>query len=120
MRSWDCGDLIVLKLDMRCRLLEGPQGSSPGSQHFRALMKGPVVLARDENLDPKYNEPVDVIAVDGFVEVKVITPELPQTNMQLEVPTRTGLIQMVDYASVNSWHGKHVQTWLPMATVFAE
>jgi len=39
--------------------------------------------------------------------------------MQFEVPTRLGVIPMVDYASVNSWQGKRVQTWLPMATAIS-
>ena len=45
--------------------------------------------------------------------MKPVTPKLPGTQMQFEVPTRTGVIAMVDYASVDSWHGKRVQTWLP-------
>jgi hypothetical protein len=34
--------------------------------------------------------------------------------MQFEVPTTSGPIPMVDYASVDSWSGKKVQTWLPL------
>ena len=69
-----------------------------------------------ENIDARFDQPVDIVAADGFVNVTAMKPTLPDANMQFEVPTRAGTIQMVDYASVNSWQGKKVQTWLPMAT----
>lgn len=113
-RQWQAGDLIELNLDMRCRLVRARSGSTPGSDRFHALIRGPVVLARDENIDPRFDQPVDVIAQGQFVEVEAATPIRPDANMQFGVPTLDGIIQMVDYASVNSWTGKKVQTWLPM------
>jgi uncharacterized protein len=115
-RRWSPGDTIFLRLDMRCRLLRAPRGFHEGSERFRALMRGPIVLARDENIDAHYADPVDIVEMDGFVSVAAMKPMLPETKMQFEVPTRSGPIQMVDYASVNSWEGKRVQTWLPIAT----
>lgn len=112
-RRWSKKDVIELSLDMRCRLLQARQGFTLGSDKFHALMRGPVVLARDENIDPKFDQPVDIVAIDGVVDIK---PVKTAVNMQFEVPTRSGPIQVVDYASVNSWDGKRVQTWLPMAT----
>ncbi len=114
-RQWSAGDVIDLRLDMRCRLVQARQGSSPGSDRFQALVRGPVVLARDENIDARFAQPVDIVATDGIVDVKATKPSLPDANMQFEVPTRGGTIQMVDYASANSWNGKRVQTWLPIA-----
>jgi DUF1680 family protein len=116
-RRWAVGDVIELALDMRCRVIRAKQGASPGSDRFRALMRGPVVLARDENIDSHFDQPVDILAADGFVAVKPVKPTKTSTTMQFEVPSRTGMIQMVDYASVNSWEGKKVQTWLPIATM---
>ncbi len=115
-REWAAGDVITLNLDLRCRLLKARHGLHDGSDKFRALMRGPVVLARDENIDSHFAEPVDVIDDKGFVAVRATKPALASANMQFEVPTRSGMIPMVDYASVNSWEGKRVQTWLPIAT----
>lgn len=114
-RVWRIGDTIELKLDMRCRVIKARKGFHEGSDRFRALMRGPVVLARDENLDPEFAAPVDLPVDEGFVSVERIPPTLGSTYLQVSVATRTGTIQMVDYASVNSWQGKRVQTWLPMA-----
>jgi DUF1680 family protein len=114
-RSWSSGDVILLRLDMRCRLMGAPRGLHEGSDCFRALMRGPIVLARDENIDARYDEPVDILETQGFVAAKRVEPSIPGYNMQFEVPTRSGPISVVDYSSVNSWQGKRVQTWLPMA-----
>lgn len=114
-REWSAGDVIELHLDMRCRLVKARHGLHEGSDRFHALLTGPIVLARDENIDACFAEPVDIIATDGIVAAKPVKPTLPGTNIQFEIPTRTGVIAMVDYASVNSWQGKHVQTWLPIA-----
>jgi uncharacterized protein len=115
-RKWSPGDTILLGLDMRCRLVKAPHGFHEGSDRFRALVRGPVVLARDENIDARFADPVDIIETDGIVAVKATKPTLPGTKMQFEVPTRSGPIKMVDYASVNSWEGKRIQTWLPTAS----
>ena len=77
-------------------------------------MRGPIVLSRDENIDPRFDQPVDIVATDGIVAVKATKTTLPDANMEFSVPTTTGPIRMVDYASVNSWRGRRIQTWLPM------
>jgi DUF1680 family protein len=115
-RPWAPGDVIELRLDMRCRLMRARQGSTPHSDQFQALLRGPVVLVRDENIDAQFDQPVDILATEGIVNVKPAKPTAPNTNMQFSVPTRGGTIQVVDYASVNSWEGKKVQTWLPMVS----
>ncbi len=112
-RTWSHGDKIELGLDMRCRLIDAPHGSDPAGDHFQALVRGPIVLARDENLDSDYNKPVSFITKDGYIEATPIVPTLPTTRLQFRVPTSDGFIQMMDYASVNSWNGKHICTWLP-------
>ena len=113
-RTWSSGDKIELILDMRCRLVHAPYGSDPAGDHFQALVRGPIVLARDENLDSDYNKPVSFITNDGYVETTPIAPTQPNTRLQFRVPTSDGFIQMVDYASANSWNGKHICTWLPI------
>lgn len=114
-RTWSPGDRIELTLDMRCRLLDSPRGSNRAGDNHQALIRGPVVLARDESIDPDYDKPVAIIAKDGYVDVTAVPPALKAARMQFRVPTSTGFIQMVDYASVDNWTGKHVFTWLPKA-----
>jgi uncharacterized protein len=112
-RKWSAGDQLELTLDLRCRLLDSPHGSNRAADNHQALVRGPVVLARDENIDPAYNQPVAITATNGYVEVTPVPPTLPTARMQFRVPTQTGFIQMVDYASVDNWTGKHICTWLP-------
>ncbi|WP_090389977.1 beta-L-arabinofuranosidase domain-containing protein [Niabella drilacis] len=61
-RSWRDGDEIIVWLDMRSRILEAPHGSNRNEDPFRALQVGPLVLERDENQDPHYNEPVSIVS----------------------------------------------------------
>jgi uncharacterized protein len=112
-RRWNPGDQIELMLDMRCRVVDAPRGSNRKGDHFKALLMGPVVLARDENIDPDFNKPVTLISKDGYVDIKSETPILKTTKMQFLVPTTDGMIHFTDYASVDSWNGKRICTWIP-------
>ena len=106
---------VELAFDMRCRLLDAPRGSNRAGDSFQALVWGPIVLARDENIDPDYDEPVRVVAgKDRVVRVKRVAPTLASTRLEFEVPTDDGPIRMTDYASVNGWEGAHICTWLPV------
>lgn len=112
-RKWTSGDQIELLLDMRCQVLNAPKGSNRKGDHFQALVRGPVVLARDENIDPDFDRPVTFISKDGYVDIKSEEPTLATTKMQFLVPTTDGMIHMTDYASVDSWNGKKICTWIP-------
>ena len=114
-RIWKPGDRVELAFDMRCRLLDAPRGSNRAGDSFQALVWGPIVLARDENIDPDYDEPVRVVAgKDRVVRVKRVAPTLASTRLEFEVPTDDGPIRMTDYASVNGWEEAHICTWLPV------
>jgi DUF1680 family protein len=67
-RLWKTADQIELSLDMRGRLIQA--GTSPGSF---AIMRGPVLLARDERLSPPALEAVlqPVAGKNGFIELQV-------------------------------------------------
>jgi DUF1680 family protein len=112
-RKWTTGDQIELLLDMRCQVMDAPKGSNRDGDHFQALVMGPMVLARDENIDPDFEKPVTIISKDGYVDIKSETPILKTTKMQFLVPTTDGMIHMTDYASVDSWKGKKICTWIP-------
>ena len=115
-RRWKKGDMIRIVFDFRARLIDAPKGGrNPEGEFFQAVQWGPIVLARDENIDPDYNKPVQGVADEnGEVKVRQVTPERPGTRMQFVVPTTGGDIKMVDYSSVDCWKGSHIQTWLPM------
>lgn len=112
-REWTSGDQLELNIDFRCRIVDAPKGSNRAGDHFQALVRGPVVLARDENIDEQYHEAVSVISNNGYVDLIPENPLIPGTRMQFRVPVKNGEIRMVDYASVNNWNGKHICTWLP-------
>lgn len=113
-RKWRKGDRISLTLGIRCRLVKAPVGgSNPEALNRVALMYGPVVLSRDENIDPKFDQPVSIIHdVRGYVDAKPVKPTLQGTLMEFEIPTRAGSIRMTDYASVDGWKGKRICTWM--------
>ncbi len=112
-RKWMPGDKIELNLDMRCRIIDAPHGSNRAGNNFKALVRGPIVLTRNETIDENYNQPVTIISKDGYVDVSMETPTVESTRMQFSVPTSKGFIKMVDYASANSWGGKKICTWMP-------
>lgn len=114
-RKWSKGDTVELTFDMACRLVDAPHGTDPAGDNFRAVVRGPIVMARDENIDARYAEPVKVqTRPDGTVDIRPVSPTLPATKMEYLVPTDRGDIRMVDYASVNGWEGKRICTWLPL------
>lgn len=113
-RRWSPGDRVELAFDMKARLLDAPEGSNPAGRHFQAVTYGPIVLARDERTDAVYNRPVQVVADScGLVALSPVTPLLPGSRLEFEVPTTDGSIRMTDYASVDCWEGSHICTWLP-------
>jgi len=115
-RTWRKGDHVSVDFDFKARRLMAPHGSNRAGDGFQAVVWGPIVLARDENADPTYADPVAIKAdANGFVAARRITPLFPGHRLEFIVPTETGDITMCDYASVDGWRGKHIQTWLPMA-----
>lgn len=115
-RRWKAGDVVRIVFDMRGHLIPAPVGGrNPEGKYFQAVKWGPLVLARDESIDPAYDQPVDVVAdPEGIVPLRIVEPERPGTRMEFRVKTKTGEIRMVDYSSVDCWEGGHIQTWLPL------
>ena len=115
-RAWRTGDKVAVTFDFKARRLDAPVGRNRESARYQAVIWGPIALARDENADPKYAEPVTVKAdANGLVAVERIAPVLPTHRLEFRVPTEQGFITLCDYASVDCWKGKHIQTWLPKA-----
>lgn len=114
-RKWRNGDQIELQLDMRCRVIEAPYGSNRKGDNFQAVIRGPVVLARDENTDSNYNQPVSLKSENGYIQAIQEKPASKDIKLQFSIPTKEGKnITMIDYASVNNWdNNMHICTWLP-------
>lgn len=114
-RIWNPNDIVEIEFPMVCKIIDAPHGSNRAGDNFQALKYGPIVLARDENIDRHYADPVTIkTSHHGLVSLKPVTPTLTTARMEFLVPTTTGRIRMVDYASVNCWGGLHICTWLPM------
>ena len=114
-RKWRKGDGVSVKFDFKARLLMAPHGSNRAGDGYQAVVWGPIALARDENTDPAYAEPVAVKAdASGVVAARRVKPSIPGRRLEFRIPTETGEITMCDYASVDGWRGKRVQTWLPL------
>ena len=114
-RTWRAGDRVTVAFDFAARRLMAPHGANRAGDGYQAVVWGPIVLARDENIDPAYAEPVNVTADElGRVAAKRIVPFHPGHRLAFRVPTESGEIVMCDYASVDGWKGKRIQTWLPI------
>ena len=114
-RLWSKGDVVTVAFDFKAKRLMAPHGANRAGDGYQAVVWGPIVLARDENVDPAYSNPVTVKAdAAGNVGVERIAPRHPGHRLEFRVPTDTGDITMCDYASVDGWTGKHIQTWLPL------
>jgi hypothetical protein len=74
-KTWQPDDEINLTFDMRCKLIDAPQGgSTPNGDKYKALRYGALVLCRNSEIDPDYNKPVTIIAdKNGFVDTKPTT-----------------------------------------------
>ncbi|MDR2038058.1 MAG: glycoside hydrolase family 127 protein [Bacteroidales bacterium] len=114
-REWRNKDKVDITFEMKCRIIDAPKGSNPASHNFQALKWGPIVLARDQNIDADFDKPVKVVSDGkGVVNIQKVQPALFGTHLEFIIPTEDGDIRMTDYASVNGWNGSHVCTWLPL------
>ena len=115
-REWKAGDAISLSLDMRCRLVRSPEGSPKSAEGFRALVRGPLVLARDKRLGGDIYEEVDIQAdAEGYVKLTPMEAKIP-TWVQFAVPTvGDGSFPVIDFAtSGNTWDAQSERvTWIP-------
>jgi DUF1680 family protein len=111
-RLWSPGDRIDLDLDMRCRLVAAPRGA------YQALVRGPLVLARDRRLESDIDAPAGIATdPDGHVEVLALGPSA-DAQVHCRVPTiGGGGFPVIDYASAGAtWDERsRLRVWLPRA-----
>jgi len=115
-RVWRSGDVLECALDLHGRLVPSP--STDGGARHVAVVRGPIVLARDIRLgDP---DPDARVVVGGSGDHPVeLTPIRPADGMWLAYRTRSGVapdIALCDYASTGQTWDKATsafRVWLP-------
>ncbi len=116
VRKWQKCDIITLKLDMRTRVVHAadidPDADKNSANHV-ALLKGPLVLARDEAMGHDLETPLSIIEKDGFAAEKE-TANIPPARLTTCIETKTGPIKVCDYASCGQdWrNGKRMTAWI--------
>jgi DUF1680 family protein len=103
-RIWKKDDLVELELDVRARIIK--------DNGFVAIVKGPVVLARDSRfLDGLIDEEAIIVEKDGFVELTPVSQKPAGMWMAFTAPMKIGTfpvgitpIHFCDFGSAgNSW-----------------
>jgi DUF1680 family protein len=116
-REWNAGDRVELEIDLRCRLIPSPHGVNRGGDNFQALVRGPLVLARDRRLGGDIFEPVTLRPdAEGFVPLE--PARLPMGEVGFLVPTADGgSFPVIDYATAGNTRDAESEfcSWLPVA-----
>ena len=110
-RAWKAGDRVTLRLDLQARAVASPDGS----HSHTAIVRGPIVLARDRRLgEGDVDGVVSVVATDaGYVEMEPVEAD---AWMAFRAPLNTnGHLTLCDYASAgNTWDERsRFRVWLP-------
>ncbi|NLN04894.1 MAG: hypothetical protein GX166_08785 [Clostridiaceae bacterium] len=127
-RQWQDGDIICINIDLGCRVYDAPLGSNRLGDDFVAVMRGPILLARDRRLGEDIYEKVSfwhldleprkqqkrVREYDTEPEYILVEPGI-DALMQIKVRTDKGYINMVDYQSAGiTWDERsEFASWLP-------
>ena len=116
-RKWKKGDKITLQLDLRARVLE--------KNEAQAIVRGPLVLARDSRFNDGFVDEASVIvSKDGYVELTpVAAPAFAWMAFTAPVVLGTDLegngasrqVHFCDFASAgNTWDkSQRYRVWLP-------
>jgi DUF1680 family protein len=117
-RVWKSGDTLECDLDVRGRIVRFPSIDNCRTS-YAAIVRGPVVLARDIRLgDPDIDAPVDMDGVG--VQTVELTEIDPAEGMWLAYGTRSGVapdISLCDYSSAGQTWDRETsafRVWLPL------
>jgi hypothetical protein len=119
-RQWRDGDVVLLRLDLRARAIR-----APGHPEFAAIVRGPLVLARDARLGhgSDLNAPVALKSNgDGCVDIKLVESPTSKGIWQifdLPVGKEAAPLRLCDFASAgNTWDATSAyRIWMPLADV---
>jgi len=109
-RRWKPGDRVRLQLDLRGRVMR----VADGSRQYTAVVRGPLVLARDIRLGRDViDDPVTGFGDDGSVVPLDAVAAPPGIAMAFTA----GQVRLCDYASAgNTWSpGSRYQVWMPLS-----
>ena len=125
-RVWECGDVVELFFDMRTRVIHpDPEGlPDENSPYHVALLRGPLVLARDARLKDDLLRPVDIDEDGGCYAMEVLPADSPDfvCNCAFQIRQKDGsYLPVIDYASAGrTWDNRslmsawmHTRTYLP-------
>ena len=110
--AWNDGDVIDLHFDMRVRIVRAKDldpGASPEAARHAALMRGPIVLARDSVLEDNVTSAVRLPENAKYlIPREVRTGSLADGGKRLLVAleTESGPLTLCDYASAGRDWGK--------------
>lgn len=118
-RTWNKGDVIELQLDVRGRVVK--------ENNYAAILKGPVVLARDTRLSKGFvDEAARIVEKDGYVELKPASHKPATLWMAFTAPLVLGTdlegearspkqVSFCDFASAGNTWGSDVRyrVWIP-------
>ena len=116
-RNWKKGDKITMQLDLRGRLML--------QNNMQAIVRGPLVLARDSRMDQGFVDETSVVVdKDGYVDLTpVAVPEFAWMAFSVPMVMGTDLegdrtprnIRFCDFASAGNTWDKHqrYRVWLP-------
>ena len=112
-RVWKPGDRVELRLDLRARAVSLPNSG----QSYVALIRGPVVLARDNRLEGSDIDAAVAPVTHDENRIDVEPVETADTWMSFRAPLEAGgYFTLCDYASAgNTWDIRsRFRVWLPL------
>ncbi|MBP5312867.1 MAG: glycoside hydrolase family 127 protein [Clostridia bacterium] len=114
-RNWEKGDKVVLSLGVRTRIVYAQDIDPDTSANRFALVRGPVVLARDEAMGHDPERPIKIKNDNGFAVEKGGAID-GKVRFKTSVQTEDGYVEVCDYASCGQdWrNGKRMTAWLAL------
>ncbi len=116
MKSWNMGDVVDITLDMPIRIINAPEyGKDSQTKNHIALLKGPIVLARDERFSDGIHTPCSPQTDDnGYVIYKKSDNADFYCNVEYTITNNDGSsFSVVDYCSAGKDWKSNIEAWLP-------
>jgi uncharacterized protein len=109
-RRWKPGERIRIELDLRGRVVR----AQDGTRRYAAVVRGPMVLARDLRLGQNEIDGAVAGIPEGSVSLKRIAPP---AGIALAFTAGAAEVPLCDYVSAgNTWDGRsRYRVWMPLA-----